>query len=306
MKRIPLLILVLLAVSRLDAQRSKRPTPVGVMSRASRTIDAVAGAIPGRVGMAAMIIETGDLVMLHGNERFPMQSVYKVPIAMAVLQQVDAGKLQLSQVIHLRKQDMVQNVGSPMRERTPNGTDATVRELLRAMIVESDGTASDMLLGLVPAPDVTSMLRKLGVDSMRVATTERAMAAKTMTQYQNWGTPRAAVQLLRLLQQGHPISAPSRALLLSWMTETTTGLKRIKGGLPAGTAVADKTGTDGTHAGLTRATNDIGIVTLPNGRHLAIAVFVRDSKATAAQREGTIAKIARAAWDAATTPARRR
>ena len=276
------------------------------MSRAARAIDSVGTATSGRIGAAAMIVETGDLVMLHGNERFPMQSVYKVAIAMAVLQQVDAGKLQLSRVIHVRKQDMVQNVGSPMRERTPNGTDATVRELLRGMVVESDGTASDMLLTLVPPADVTSMLKKLGIDSMRVMTTERAMAAKTMTQYQNWSTPRAAVQLLRLLQQAHLISAPSRALLLSWMTESTTGLKRIRGDLPPGTVVADKTGTDGTHGGLTRATNDIGIVTLPNGRHLAIAVFLRDSRGTAVQREGAIAKIARAAWDAATAPVRRK
>ena len=179
-------------------------------------------------------------------------------------------------------------------------------EVTRGMVVESDGTASDMLLTLVPAATVTSMLKKLGVDSMRVVTTERAMAAKTMTQYQNWSTPRAAVQLLRLLQQAHPISAPSRALLLSWMTETTTGLKRIRGALPPRTVVADKTGTDGTHNGLTRATNDIGIVTLPNGRHLAIAVFLRDSRGTAMQREAAIAKIARATWDAASAPVRRK
>jgi beta-lactamase class A len=229
-----------------------------------------------------------------------MQSVYTVPIAMAVLRAVDADKLRLDKVVHVRKQDMVPNVGSPMRDRTPNGTDATVRELLRGMVVESDGTASDMLLTLVPPAEVTGMLRKFGVDSMRVMTTERAMAARTMTQYQNWCTPRAAVQLLRLLQLGYPISALSRALLISWMTETTTGRRRIRGELPPGTVVADKTGTDGTHGGLTRATNDIGVVTLPNGRHLAIAVFLRDSRGTAAEREGAIAKIARAAWDAAT------
>jgi beta-lactamase class A len=306
MKRISVLVVLVLTASQLGAQRTKRPAASGVMSRAARVIDSVGTATSGRVGVAAMIVETGDLVMLHGNERFPMQSVYKVPIAMAVLQQVDAGKLQLSRVIHVRKQDMVPNVGSPMRDRTPNGTDASVRELLRGMIVESDGTASDMLLTLVPPAEVTGMLKNLGIDSMRVMTTERAMAAKSMAQYQNWSTPRAAVQLLRLLQQGHLISAPSRALLLSWMTETTIGLKRIRGELPPGTLVAHKTGTDGTHNGLTRATNDIGIVTLPGGRHLAIAVFLRDSRGTAAQREGAIAKIARVAWDAATARARRK
>jgi beta-lactamase class A len=61
--------------------------------------------------------------------------------------------------------------------------------------------------------------------------------------------------------------------------------------------VAHKTGTSGTSAGLTRATNDIGLVTLPNGRHMAIAVFVSDSPADTDTREAVIARIARAAWD---------
>ena len=81
------------------------------------------------------------------------------------------------------------------------------------------------------------------------------------------------------------------------MTETGTGAHRIKGMLPADAVVAHKTGTSGTAAGVTAATNDVGIVTLPDGRHLAIAVFVSDSTADEAAREGVIAKAARAAWD---------
>jgi len=117
-------------------------------------------------------------------------------------------------------------------------------------------------------------------------------------QYKNWATPLGAVKLLRALQIGRALSAPSRVLLTGWLTETTIGEKRIKARLPGGTAVAHKTGTDATRQGVTRATNDIGIVTLPNGQHLAIAVFIKDSKGTEAQREAVIAKIARAAWDA--------
>jgi len=81
------------------------------------------------------------------------------------------------------------------------------------------------------------------------------------------------------------------------MIHGPTGAHRLKGFLPEGTVVAHKTGTSGTSNGLTRATNDVGIVTLPDGRHMAIAVFVSDSKANEAVREGVIAKIARAAWD---------
>ena len=269
------------------------------LPRARHRIDSLAASIPGHVGAAALIIETGAVVSTHGNERFPMQSVYKLPIAMAVLQRIDAGKLKLGEEIHIKQSDMIPGVHSPIRDMTPAGTRLSTRELLRSAIVESDGVASDMLLVWSPPAEVTKMLRKAKVDSMAVATTERAMAADPMVQYKNWSTPLGAVQLLRALQAGRALSAPSRALLMGWLTETTIGEKRIKVLLPAGTAVAHKTGTANTRNGLTRATNDIGIATLPNGQHLAIAVFIRDSKATEAQRETVIARIARVAWDAA-------
>jgi beta-lactamase class A len=81
------------------------------------------------------------------------------------------------------------------------------------------------------------------------------------------------------------------------MIESTPGAKRLKGLLPAGAVVAHKTGTSGAQKGITAATNDIGIITLPNGKHLAIAVFVSDSPADEATREGVIAKVAQAVWD---------
>ena len=80
------------------------------------------------------------------------------------------------------------------------------------------------------------------------------------------------------------------------MTQTPTGLQRIKGLLPDGTVVAHKTGTSRTVDGVTPVTKDVGLVTIPNGRHLAISVFVSDSGANKAVREGVIAKVAKAAW----------
>ncbi len=82
------------------------------------------------------------------------------------------------------------------------------------------------------------------------------------------------------------------------MTDASTGPKRIKGLLPAGTIVAHKTGTSPTNSeGLSPATNDVGIITLPNGKHLAIAVFVCNATDDEATREGVIAKITKAAYD---------
>ena len=262
-------------------------------------IEQIASAAKGRVGVAAVVLETGDSVSLNYNERFPMQSVYKLPIAMAVLQQVEAGKIKLEQNVRVEKSDFVRKgMRSPIRDKYPNGTEASVSELLRLSVSESDGTASDVLLELVGVEAVGKYLSELGVNEIVVADTEKALGKDQSLQYRNWASPNGAVALLRALGEGRGgFSEENRALLLKFMTESPTGPKRLKGLLPEKTSVAQKTGTSGTIKGVTAATNDIGIITLPNKRQLAVAVFVSDSPADEATRERVIAEIAKAIYD---------
>jgi beta-lactamase class A len=263
-------------------------------------IEEIAGAAQGRVGAAVTVLETGESVAVRGDERFPMQSVYKLPIAMAVLHAVDSGALSLDQKILVRAADLVPAaVHSPLRDRYPRGgVELSLRELLGSMVQESDGTACDVLLRLAGGGEsVTRFLRGLGVTGMVVATSEAEMARGEDVQYRNWATPLTAVQLLRAIQEGQGLSLSSRALLRDLMIASGPGAHRIKGLLPADTLVMHKTGTSRTVGGLTRATNDVGIVRLPDAWHLAVAVFVADSKADEATREAVIARIARAAWD---------
>jgi beta-lactamase class A len=260
----------------------------------------IAGAAQGKVGAAAMLLETREISEMLGDTRFPMQSVYKFPIAMAVLRAVDTGALSLDEKILILKTDFVPaGLRSPIRDRHPQGNvSLTLREILRLAVSESDGTASDVLLRLAGGPQrVTDYLRDLGVKEMIVATSEKEMAQAQEVQYRNSATPRAAVELLSLFYSGQDLSEASRALLLQWMTETQTGAHRLKGMLPPATVVAHKTGTSGTVKEGTPATNDIGLITLPGGRHLAIAVFVSDARAGESARESVIAQIARSAWD---------
>lgn len=272
-------------------------------------IEQIASEAKGRVGVAAVLLETGESVSLNPREHFPMQSVYKFPIGMAALRQVDEGKLKLEQRVRVETSDFVRRgQHSPLRDANPKGAEVSVRELMRLAVAESDGTASDVLLRLVGgARAVGAYLGKLKIEEIAVINTEKEIGQDRETQYRNWATPDGAVALLRALHEGRGLSAESRALLLKFLTETETGANRLKGGLPAGTTVAHKTGTSGTEKGVAAATNDIGLLTLPDGRHVALAVFVADSTADAATREGVIAKIARAVWDewgGGETPAR--
>lgn len=261
---------------------------------------AIARGAQGKVGAAAVLLETGERAALNGDDRYPMQSVYKLPIGMAVLQRIDRGQLTLAQKVKVSPSEFVsRGQYSPIRDRFPKGVSLSVEQLLQFTLAQSDGTGSDVLLRLAGGPDgVMRFLGSIGVKDVQVVTTEKAMGlGDDSVQYRNWATPRGMLTVLEAVHEGRGLSSASRARLLGWMLQVTRGEKRIKGNLPAGTTVARRTGSSGTHGGLTAATNDVGIITLPDGRHLAIAVFVSDSRADGQTRERVIAEIARAAWD---------
>ena len=270
-------------------------------------IEKTAGPAKGRVGVFAVVLETGESVSLDENGQYPMQSVYKLPIAMAVLRQVEERKLKLDSRVRVEKEEYVRKgMRSPLRDKNPNGADVTVQELIRLSIVESDGSASDVLIRLAGgAAAIQEYLTGITIGEVVVANTEKEIGQDWETQYRNWATPEGAAALLRALYEKRGISELHQKLLLKFMTESVPGAKRLKGMLSSGTAVAHKTGTSGTNTdGITAATNDIGIITLPNGNHLAIAVFVSDSPADEATREAVIAGIAKAAWDTWSEPAK--
>jgi beta-lactamase class A len=256
----------------------------------------------GKVGVAAVVLETGEAALLNADDHFAMQSVYKLPISMAVMEQARLGKLDLDEKIGVTKEDFVKpGQASPLRDKNPNGGEFTIRELIRLALVESDGTASDVLLRVAGGPsEVQSYLAQIGIRDIKVVNTEKEFAKDWNNQYQNWATPLEAVRLLRSLRNEwtpEKGNEKKELLLISYMLDAVTGPHRLKGLLPAGTGVAHKTGTSGSRGGITAATNDIGIFYLPNGKHLAIAVFVADSPADEKTREGVIARTAKAAWD---------
>ncbi|MCW3464442.1 class A beta-lactamase [Chitinophaga nivalis] len=261
----------------------------------------IADGASGKIGIYAAMPETGKHISLNGDTAFPMQSVYKFPIAMAILDQVDKGKLTLDQPIMIYKSDMIPAGGiSPVRDKYPEGKVALpLRELLWYNVGESDGSACDVLLRLLGGTAAAhAYVQGLGRREIVIATTEQVQVANDTIQYQNRSTPAAMTALLLQVQEGRVLSQASREFLLHLMITSGPGKKRLKGELPVGTVVAHKTGTAGTINGLTRATNDVGIITLPGGKHIAISVFIKDSRDSQEKREAVIAAVAKAVWDA--------
>jgi beta-lactamase class A len=263
-------------------------------------IEHIAGRASGKVGVAITGFEKYDTLTINGSDKFPMQSVFKYPLALTILNQVDKGKFSLEQKIHLRKKDLLPDTWSPLRKKYPEGgVDITLDDLLTITVSQSDNNGCDMLFRLIGGTQkVERYIHELGIKDIAIVATEEEMHWDWQIQYRNWCTPAAMTQLLFKFFNGKILSEKSRDYLYRVMAKTSTGKGRLNGLLPEGTVVAHKTGSSGENdSGIAAATNDVGIVTLPNGKYFIIAVFVSDSKADEKTRNNIIAEIAKAVWD---------
>jgi beta-lactamase class A len=260
----------------------------------------VAKNLQGNLGVSALLIETGESVAFNGKDKFPMQSVYKIPIALIMLQEIEKNKFSLDDIIKIDKSEYIPLAGhSPIRDKFPNGVNLTIFEILQYNVTESDGTACDVLIRLLGGVHkVQQRLRKNGIENIAIATTEMVQAENDTIQYKNWSTPDAMNKLLEGYHNGKYISHSSKRLVDELMSSSKKRYgRRIKGLLPKDTPVIHKTGTSSTYNGLTRATNDVGIITLPNGNHIAISVFISNSYETQEKRETAIAQVAKFAFE---------
>lgn len=263
-----------------------------------RRLKTIADGAQGTVGLAVVHIETGKTISINGKSQLPLYSVFKLPLAIAVLKDVEENHLRLDQKVHVTPAESVQGApGNTALWQSP--VDVMIRELIDYSISRSDNTSADQLLELAGGPaKVTKRMRSLGFENLDIHKTV-ADYVKTR-ENPNTGSADDLANLLVRLHQGKILQPAHTKLLIGFMQGATTGLHRLRGGLPNGTIVADKTGSgekDET-TGTTKATNDVGIITLPSDRgHLAIAVLISNSKLSDADQEKLIAEIARAAYD---------
>ena len=253
----------------------------------------------GTVAVSLVHIQTGKRISINGDSRLPLYSVFKLPMAIAVLKDVEEKRLRIDQKIHVTPAETVAGVpGNTALWQKPG--DFTIAELIELSISRSDNTSTDKLIELVGGPTkVTERLRSLGFQNLDIHSTT-AEYVKTRVN-PNLGSAEELADLLVQLHQGRILQPSQQDLLIGFMERATTGLRRLRGDLPAGTFVADKTGSGERDAttGVAKATNDVGIISLPSGRgHLAMAVLVSESRLSDTAQEKLIAELARAAYDA--------
>jgi beta-lactamase class A len=294
---------------------------------------AITNGAPARVGIVAKHLESGAIARVNPDEPIPLLSVVKLPLAVVVLDGVDQGRWTLRTPVTLLGQDM--HPRGMLGDRYPRGGGPVpLYKLLDVMMRLSDNSAADALMRLAGGPPaITGWLERHGIHDLRVDRTQRgtgnewhgltpgadtARSAESIRELRaqvpeavhdsaarsmlldprDTGTAEACVYLLERLWRGDLLSEAMTDTLQSILARCRTSPDRLPALLPKGTPVARKTGTGGTSRGVTVAVNDVGVIRLPNGGDVAIAVLIGESKGSMGRAERLIARVARTVFDA--------
>jgi len=263
--------------------------PVGLRAapRGEGALARIEAGLGGRLGVAAVNLRTGARLSRRADERFAMCSTFKWTLAALVLAEVDAGRAKLAEAIRVGKADLLPH--SPVTETRVAAGTMTLGELCAAAIEVSDNAAANLLLRRVGGPAaLTAFLRRTGDPVTRLDRTETALNENRPGDPRDTTTPAAMVGSMRRLLFGAALSAHSRAVLQGWMRASTTGLDRLRGGLPRGWIAGDKSGTGNG------AYNDVAFA-LPRrgGRPLLIACYIDAPRATGEAASAAHVAVAR-------------
>jgi len=293
-----------------------------------RRIRGIAARLDGSMGVYVRSLATGETLAINADQPFQMASVFKIPILAELLSQVDAGRRSLDDRVVLA--DEMKSPGSGVLKELSAGTSLTVRDLATLMIIVSDNTATDILLGLVTKDAVNARLRACGLERTTVSMSCRELLYDLVGLAGASDTPdtrRTALDRLRLREidpQCRAYHDPTAnmttpremgALLEAVVRPTLDGdgqpggplpvavcrgmldimrrqqvRDRLPALLPPGVAMAHKTGS------VTRVSNDAGVLYAPRSA-CVIAVFTRDL-ADDLKGRMAIAQIGRAVYDA--------
>jgi beta-lactamase class A len=308
------------------AVMTSSPLAAASSSPIEAEISRIATPVEGTIGVAAWRLDgRGPRVLVNADQRFPMASTFKVAVAGTILTKVDRGEISLAQLVPVDPNMMVQSEGLASTFRH-SGVSVSVENLLELMLTVSDNTATDVLTKLAGGPAaVTAWVRAQGVEGLRVDRDTAGLirdfyhlplgpfpqaleaglkadptledrsdkpSAEFDSDPRDTASPLAMANLLQRMFAGKALGPASTRLVTEIMERNTSGKARIRGRLPDGVVIAEKTGTIGG------TLNDVGMITLPGkAGKVIVAVFIRESRKPFDDRERAIADVSRAIYD---------
>jgi len=240
-----------------------------------------------RLGVAALDTGSERWIGFDADSRYALCSTFKLPLAAAILDEVERGALSLADEVEFGTDDLLE-YAPVVRAHRRRGR-LSVERLCAAIIEVSDNSAANLLLRRIGGPrGLTGFMRRCGDRVTRLDRLEPELNSNTAGDARDTTTPAAMLGLMRTLLLGEVLIPASRRKLTGWMESSSTGRRRLRAGLPPGWRAGDKTGT-----GANGASNDVAIVFPPQRAPILIASYITAREVDDPARERAHANVAR-------------
>lgn len=242
------------------------PVPVEIpkveLASLTTKINALTATEP-NIKMAVFLVnvDNGSYVNIQGAKAIAAASMIKIPILVAFLQDVDAGKAKLDEQLVISKDVIVGEAGGLQYQ--PIGTKISALETLTLMIVISDNTATNMILKRLGGIEVAN--QRFSSWDLTSTVIRNPLPDLTGT---NTTSPQDLVNLLSMVEQGKLLSPRSRDRLMDIMRRTKTNTL-LPQGIPADALIAHKTGD------IQSVVGDAGIIDMPSGKRYIISAIAK-------------------------------
>jgi beta-lactamase class A len=259
----------------------------GAAERADKALKRIHERIGGRLGVHVLDSQSGRRIGIDDESRYAMASTFKLPLAAALLWQVDRKAFSLERAMPIAKSDLVSHAPAVEAKLAAGAASMTIRELCAAILTVSDNAAANLLLKGIGGPSgLTAFMQTLGDKTTRLDRFEPELNSNQPGDPRDTTTPHAMVDSMLKIFTQDVLSLTSRALLIDWMAAASTGLDRVRAGLPKSWNPGDKTG-----GGENGAINDLVIAYPPGRRPIFIAVYMSESKLSSAELNAAHAEI---------------
>jgi beta-lactamase class A len=207
-------------------------------ARLHRTLDSLSDAHHGVVGYAVMNLETGEGLSRKGDEPFPTASLIKVPIAVALMDQVATGQLSLNDRITVLRIEKVPGAG--ILQFLHDGAEITIRDAAWLMLTLSDNTATNLLLSRIEMRRVWDAMEKRGLPRTKVHSKVflrlASVAPDSSVKYGlGVSTPNEMARLFAMLVDGKAVTPMADSVIVDMLDHNEDGqlLQRFNDGVRA-------------------------------------------------------------------------
>ncbi len=192
--------------------------PAATPAELSARLEALARGSGGRMGFAALHLESGRRYERLADEVFEGASVVKLALLVEAVARHREGTLDLSDRFPLTPQATA--AGSGILDELQPGLAPTYRDLLRLMITYSDNTAANVFVDRFGAAAVNSRMERLGFAGIRLGgrIPDREPVETESERWRGlrlgWMTPRDTVELYRRIAERSLVDPEASRLLL--------------------------------------------------------------------------------------------